>query len=234
MFCPNCQTQNHDTYRFCTHCGTDLHPEYSEVNIPRPAVKKGSHWVPVLILVVLSAMGIALFFATAGKNDTVVRSETPWFSISEGELYFYENLYTGDSEVTVPSQINGETVLALGDGCFAGCTEITTVHLPDSLETIGHSAFADCTALRGIYITEAVTVIGEEAFSSCTALEAVSIPRSVTTVGPRAFQNCDKLFYIFYDGSIDDWDTLYSEFITPYTGVFCDEGSFYHGASPAE
>lgn len=232
MFCPYCQTQNQDTYRFCTHCGTDLHPDCGDVVIPRSSVKKGSHWVPVLILVVLSAFGIALFFATANHSSPAVRSDTSWFSIHEGVLSFHKNLYFGASEVTVPETVNGETVRALSDGCFAGCTEITTVHLPDTLETIGNSAFTGCTAMRGIFIPEAVTAIGENAFSGCTELEAISIPGSVIAIGSGAFEDCNSLFYIFYDGSIETWDALCSEFITPYTGVFCDEGSFYHGVVP--
>lgn len=234
MDCPNCHTLNRDEYRFCTHCGTDLHPENGEVIIPRPPVKKGSHRVPVLILVILSAIGIALFFATADHSAPAVQSDTPWFSIHNGELYFDERKYSGGSEVTVPAQVNGESVLALGNGCFAGCTEITTVHLPDSLEAIGPYAFADCTGLRGIFIPESVTDIGDAAFWGCTELEAISVPGSVITIGSGAFENCDSLFYIFYAGSIDDWDALYAEFITPYTGVYCDEGSFYHGVIPEE
>lgn len=234
MDCPNCHTLNQDEYRFCTHCGTDLHPECGDVIIEHPPVKKGSHWVPIVILVLLSAIGIALFFATSGEAAPAVRSDTPWFSVYEGTLFFDAGLYNGGSELTVPEQVGGETVRALGEGCFAGCTEITTVHLPDSLEIIGHGAFADCTSLRGMFIPESVTQIGGAAFYGCTALEAVSLPGSITAVGAGAFENCDRLFYIFYDGSIDDWDTLYTEFITPYTGVYCDEGSFYHGVIPKE
>lgn len=232
MYCPNCNALYGENQRFCTHCGTDLHPEAGEIIIEQPPVKKGSHWVPILILVILSAIGFGVFFATSEPGASAAQSDMPWFSIHEGELYFFESLYTGSSDVTVPEQINGEPVLALGDGCFAYCTEITTVYLPDSLEAIGHYAFQDCTALRGLYVPDSVTFIGESAFLGCTALEAISIPESMFFIGSDAFDDCDRLFYIFYPGSIDEWDAIYAEFITPYTSVYCEGGSYYQGGDP--
>lgn len=233
MYCPNCNHSNAEQYRFCTRCGTDLHPEAGEVVFDHTPPKKGSHWVPILILVILSAIGIGLFFATGGRQETSLQnSKNPWFTISDGELYFIESLYTGGSEITVPDTINGEPVLAISDGCFASCTGITTIHLPDTLQSIGHYAFMDCTSLRGIYLPNSVTDIGEMAFANCTALEAVVIPEEMEQIDSGAFDECNKLHYIFYFGSHDEWTQIYDEFINPYTGVYCKDGSFYQGGDP--
>lgn len=231
MFCPNCNYSCGENHRFCIRCGTDLHPEAGDIVIPAP--KKGSHWVPVLILMLLSALGMLLFFTTR-RPAPAVQSDTPWFSVHDGELYFDESLYTGGSELTVPGEISGEPVLYLSDGCFASCDEVTTVHLPDTLEYIGPYAFADCVSLRGLYIPDSVWYIGGYAFAGCTALEAISIPGGTEYIEAGAFEDCNKLFYIFYPGSIDDWTLLYSDFINPYTAVYCEDGSFYQGGSPFE
>ena len=233
MYCPNCASPCPEEQRFCTRCGTDLHPEAGEVVIPRfQKEKKGSRWVPVLALLLMAALGIGVFFITADRSVTVQNPKSLWFTLRNNTLYFDEEMYIGGSELTVPSEINGEPVLYLGEGCFSGCDTITTVILPDSLEIIDSGAFEDCTALRGIYIPESVTYIGEDAFYGCTGLEAIYLPAGLEYVGSGAFRNCDQLYYIFYPGSIDTWDMLYSEFINPYTGVYCDEGSFYHGGNP--
>ena len=235
MFCPNCGASCAEDQRFCMYCGTDLHPEAGEVTVASPApVKKGSHWPPILILIVLSAIGICIFFATAGLTSPTVQSDTPWFSLRDGALSFDPDLYTGGSEINVPSEINGEPILYLADGCFAYCDEITTVYLPDSLESIGHYAFEGCMSMRGIYIPDSVTYIGEAAFYDCTALEAISIPYSMTYIDWDAFDNCDHLYYIFYPGTIEEWTFVYREFINPYTGVYCQGGSFYQGGDPYE
>lgn len=226
MTCPNCQTACGENDRFCYRCGAPLQAA--------PPVKKGSHWVPALILLILSALGIGIFFATAkspaaSKSAPRVSSDTPWFTTKNGMLYFDESLYTGGGKLTVPSQVNGETVLGLADGCFENCESLTTVILPATLRTIGREAFSGCTSMRGIFIPESVTEIGQEAFSGCVKLEAICIPESVTQIGRGTFESCDKLFYIFYPGTYAAWCELFDEFITPYTGVYCADGSFRQG-----
>ena len=225
MYCPNCQTQCGDSDHFCYLCGTPL----QETSKP----KMGSRWIPALLLVLMSLVGLVLFFATAGNTAPVrAESSTPWFYVRNGLLYFEESRYTGGGELTVPSEIAGQTVLALGEDCFAGCTELTTVYLPETLATIGDGAFYGCTSLRGIFIPASVNVIGEEAFYGCTALEAICIHNRIKIIREDAFDQCNRLNFIFFLGTNAEWTKLYSEFINPYTGVFCEDGSFYQGGVP--
>ncbi len=58
MYCPNCHALCDDTDRFCYDCGQMLQPMAAKP-------KKGSLWVPLLILIALSAAGLVCFFATA-------------------------------------------------------------------------------------------------------------------------------------------------------------------------
>lgn len=225
MICPNCQAHCEDTDHFCYLCGTSLH---------RPAPKKGSRWFPLLLLVLMSVTGIISFFATGSKTPIRAQSSTPWFYVQNGVLYFEAHRYTGGGELTVPSEIAGQTVYALGENCFAGCTELTTVNLPDSLSSIGDGAFSGCTSLRGIAVPESVNVIGEKAFYGCTALEAVSISGHVKHIREDAFDECSFLGFIFFDGLHAEWTALYDEFINPYVGVICTDGSFYQGGEVYE
>lgn len=221
MYCPNCRTLCGDSDCFCYLCGTQL---------KKPQPRKGSRWVPALVLILISLSGLALFFATAGKNAPVrAEGSTDYFYVRNGILYFEQHRYDGDGELTVPGEIAGEPVLALAESCFAGCTELTTVILPDTLATIGDDAFSGCTSLRGILIPESVNVIGARAFYGCTSLEAVSISGRMKIIREDAFDDCSYLSYIFFDGLHDEWTALYSEFINPCVGVFCSDGSFYQG-----
>ena len=223
MFCPNCQTLCGDSDRFCYSCGSALQQE-----MPKP--KKGSRWIPALLLLFMSVAGLALFFATTGKNAPIrAEGSTPWFYVKNGVLYFEEHRYTGGSELTVPSEIAGQTVSALGENCFSGCTNLTTVYLPDTLASIGDGAFSGCTSLRGITIPESVNVIGEKAFYGCTDLEAISISGRTGHIREDAFDDCSYLHFIFFDGLHSEWISLYDEFINPYACVFCADGSFYQG-----
>lgn len=233
MNCPNCNSLCEEHYNYCTHCGTRLVEEAAV-----PTVKKGSHLVPVLIMLVLSLVGLGIYFATAqtptasGKPDLPALSDTPWFSIRDGSVSFDPALYEGSSELEIPRQVNGQTVTSLADGCFENCTELTTVILPDTVETIGSYAFYGCTSIRGIALPSSVTSIEEGAFYGCTELEAICIPATVTQIGADAFDLCDNLWYIFYLGNYEQWTGLYGEFINVYTGVYCEDGSFYQGGDP--
>lgn len=225
MICPNCQTLCGDTDRYCYLCGTPL-------QAPPNKPKKGSRWVPVLILLIMSAAGLAAFFTSSAHTSR--SAAEPWFRVSNGVLYFDKALYTGGSELTVPGEINGETVYDLAPGCFRDCTELTSITLPDSLSGIGNMAFDGCTGLRGISIPESVVQIGSSAFLDCTSLEAISIPRSVSGIGERAFTGCSNLHFIFFGGSYAQWTALYDGFINPYTSAICSDGSFFQGGNPYE
>lgn len=229
MLCPYCNSACEEQDRFCSHCGAPLVPPAQE--------KKGRHWVPVLIMALLITFGTGLFFALPyGSNapgaNGFSTGDMPWFMLDDGVLYFSEAYYDGGSELTVPESIGGVTVTALAEGCFENCTGLTGIFLPESLNSIGKDAFRGCTALRGIYIPESVTVIGEGAFYGCSALEAVGCYDGILSIGSEAFAGCNKLFYIYFVGNYEVWTGLYSEFISPYTTVFCEDGSFYQGGDP--
>lgn len=64
-----------------------------------------------------------------------------------------------------------EGILGIGNGAFAGYTEIEDIELPNSVMSIGSSAFADCTELKRISIPDMVTFIGSNAFKNCGNLK---------------------------------------------------------------
>lgn len=229
MICPHCHGACEEQDRFCSHCGTPL-------NVPTPE-KKGHHWVPILIMVLLVCFSTGLFFAFPGENSaspagSISSASEPWFYLKGEILFFDESKYTGGSELTVPETIGGTAVVSIGEGCFENCTGLTTVYLPETLEAIGEDAFRGCTSLRGIYIPESVAIIGKNAFSGCSALEAVCLSDRIMSIGTGAFSNCNKLHYIYFLGYFEVWSELYGEFITPYTVIFCNDGSFYQGGNP--
>lgn len=220
MNCPICGTvcDNRDIY--CFRCGAGLPPMRQS--------KKGSHLLPILILLLLAVLGTTVFFATRSEDAGISSSETPWFEVYDGYLYFNERLYTGGSEITVPAEINGETIRGLGDGCFSYCPLIITVILPDTVEEIGDHAFYECDSLRGIYLPGDVAAIGAGAFYGCDALEALTIPSGTQSIGPDAFGSCPKLHHVFFDGFYADWAALYNAELGPAAQIHCKDGSFYH------
>ncbi len=195
----------------------------------------GSLKVPAVILIVLSIIGLLLFaLIPLGENNTVeavsgpgLRDSDPdlYFYLLDGSLYFMETLYAGGPELTVPESISGGTVTEIGEGCFSGCKELTTVYLPDSLQMISANGFSDCTALRGLHIPEGVIRIESNAFSGCTALEAITLPSSLRTMEADAFGQCASLKFVFYGGTVAQWEARFSGYFPNEVTVRCSDGS---------
>ena len=56
---------------------------------------------------------------------------------------------------------------------YEDCSALTTVAIPNSVESIGYGAFDGCSGLTSVTIGNSVKSIGDEAFSFCTSLEDV-------------------------------------------------------------
>lgn len=197
-----------------------------------PTPRKGRHWVPVLVMVFMLTAGLIGYWLipftgnSSGTSGTNGASETPWFYIEDNILYFYPEDYTGSSELVIPEEVDGQEVLYLGEYSFFDCDVLTTVVLPQSLLEIGDYSFSDCDGLRCIFVPNAVTKIGKSAFMSCTSLEAICISENVEQIGAKAFNGCDSIRYVFYDGGVIEWESLYSESFPSGTTLICDDGTF--------
>ena len=108
---------------------------------------------------------------------------------------------------TITAAHIGQGVTTLGAGAFAGCSNLASVTLPDSLTIINdgnydNGAFAFCSGLTSITIPNSVTSIGSYAFYSCTSLTSVTIGNSVTTIGSYAFDGCSALTSVTIGNSV--------------------------------
>ena len=224
MTCPNCGAIFDDNCRFCGACGAPLTIE-----------KKGSHRVPLLIMLAMSIIGIVIFFATGGKlaadpqafpqMDFSVGED---FSVDiEGKLYSNRSTLMNRTEITVPDTVDGRTVTASDVYGLGGLSDVTVFYLPGTLEEIRDEAFSGCISLRGLDLPGSLRHIGGEAFSDCASLEAIHIPASVQHIGQNAFQGCESLTFIFYDGTIEQWKDLFNQKLPADTAVCCTDGTFF-------
>ncbi len=99
--------------------------------------------------------------------------------------------------------ITDENIL---DYAFYGCTELTSITIPNNVTSIGERAFYGCTGLTNITIPNNVTSIGVRAFDGCTGLTNITIPNSVTSIGGGAFSDCSGLTNITIPNSVTSID----------------------------
>ena len=135
--------------------------------------------------------------------------------------------FTGE-DADVPSSVekNGTTytVTAIGENAFALTddsnrpifnTNLESVFLPSSIQTIGHGAFSFCSKLSKIILREGLTTVEHGAFAG-TGLTDVTLPKSLKKVGDSAFVSISYvgthygIQTVTYNGTEDEWNELAS------------------------
>lgn len=79
---------------------------------------------------------------------------------------------------TMKSIILPETIKKIGECAFL-LTDIESITIPNSVDTIMQMAFQDCNKLKTIKLSESITVIPGGLFKGCSSLEEIEIPNSV-------------------------------------------------------
>ena len=101
-------------------------------------------------------------------------------------------LNTTSESVVIPGQINGLNVTAIGDGAFMNCSTLTSLTLPEGLESIGSYAFAG-TGLESLEIPDSVCVIGEGAMHHCESLSQVTLSAGLESLPLDVLYGCKSL-----------------------------------------
>ena len=96
--------------------------------------------------------------------------------------------YSGD--VIIPESVTymgvEYCVTVIGSGAFDGCSELTTVTIPNSVTTIGYGAFKDCSCLSAINLAPSVVRIYHNAFSGTPWYD--NLPDGMVYVGKVAYK----------------------------------------------
>ena len=94
-------------------------------------------------------------------------------------------------------------------GAFLGCSSLTSIEIPASVETIEATAFKRCSKLTTVTFekgSQLKTIGGgysssyyHGAFSDCSSLTSIEIPASVETVEAAAFSDCSQLATVTFE-----------------------------------
>ena len=104
------------------------------------------------------------------KDENTLTTKDGFKYILEEDEVTIKGYEGKESDLEIPSEIDGHKVTKIGENAFDGNEEIINVTIPDSVKTIDLYAFYNCTSLETVSIPESVTSIGEGAFANCTNL----------------------------------------------------------------
>lgn len=103
---------------------------------------------------------------------------------------------TGTLLAGCPATVIPDGVTALGDGAFAECIGLNTIHIPEGVTAIGARTFDTCYDLDTIVLPQSLVTIGDYAFASCETLVYMTIPDAVESIGKSAFYDCPWMTYL--------------------------------------
>lgn len=97
----------------------------------------------------------------------------------------------------------------IGKHFFLGNQQLQSLLLPDSITEIADSAFAGCYNLTHIHLPQKLILIGSQAFTQ-TGITEISIPNTVTHIGENAFLQCRQLQTLRFEdgGQSMEWTGL--------------------------
>ena len=133
--------------------------------------------------------------AAVTSLGTVFKDNTDITSFNE--LVYFTELsdiasHAFDGCTNLSSVMLPNNIIIIGNYAFRGCSSLVSVTLSDQLVRIMNNAFVNCSALSHIDIPSTVTYIGSS-FGGCSSLSSIVIPASVNTIVVGAFNNCYSL-----------------------------------------
>lgn len=149
-------------------------------------------------------------------ENIIVSSENTEYSTVDGVLYnkdktkiiFYP-VSKNDESFIMP-----DSVVEIGEKCFADNKYLKNVTLSANLQNIGDNAFKGALSLSEIVIPSSVRSIAPSAFESCRSLEYVKFEDGVSIpLLDRTFFNCTSLKQIDFDENVSI-DTIRNYFIS--------------------
>ena len=137
--------------------------------------------------------------ARSGKLSVLDLSKA---KIIEGGDCYYNDYYTsndvigssaflGCSELTSLTLPDGIT--SIGSSAFLGCSGLTSLTLPAGIKWIGSSAFNGCSGLTSLTLPDGIVFIDSRAFCGCSGLTSLNLPAGITSIGDDTFQGCSGL-----------------------------------------
>ena len=157
-----------------------------------------------------------------------------WDTNGDGELDMNEaaavtNLgvvFSGNTEITSFDELRYFTGLKeIGSRSFYWCRNLSSIVIPENVETIGTDAFNWCSSLADVEIPESVTTISRQAFRACWSFNIINIPNSVTSIGDGAFYECKNVSVVSISANVKSIGESVFSYCPNIESIFIDENN---------
>ncbi len=106
---------------------------------------------------------------------------------------------------------------------FEDCDSLTSVTIPDTVESLGASAFQSCDNLTIAKIGRGVNTLKGRLFAKCRNLQSVCLPDTIEKIESYAFAACSSLDDVYYAGTEEQWKEVSISFYNRIVTEFGDD-----------
>ncbi len=126
---------------------------------------------------------------------------------SKGILYIGNYLLCADKNISGDVNIDAGTKM-ICEYAFYGCSKITTINMPQSVERIMSGVFSNCTKLKNIVFPDGITELYSELFYNCTSLESITLPKNIIEFSPYVFYGCSAIKNVYIADGNDNYCSI--------------------------
>lgn len=129
------------------------------------------------------------------RAETTIIGAVEWnFQIGQKEATIIGCSILDDTvtSISMPAQLGGATVTRIGFGAFSHNTALTSIRIPDTVQTIESQAFYYCSGLKFLKVPSSVKSFGMWAFEGCSGLTNVVV-EALVDGWSDSFGNCENV-----------------------------------------
>ncbi|MBN2651847.1 MAG: leucine-rich repeat domain-containing protein [Spirochaetales bacterium] len=131
----------------------------------------------------LIIVSICIMFVDCGKFEGGL------YASKSDSGYVISSYLGSETNIVIPSEIDGIPVIAIGDKAFIN-KSIQSIEMPNSVKAIGERAFFGCSSLEEVVLSDNIEEIGDEAFLACGSLKTIKLPDKLKKIPNDMFTNC--------------------------------------------
>lgn len=130
------------------------------------------------------------------------------YDVQEDGTLSLKRLYSNDaySKISVPSEIDGNTVSKVNGSLFKNDKEVKKVVLPQTVTEIGKETFYFTSNMEELVINGAIETIGEDAIYGCSSLKTLTFKDGLKTIEKNGIGQCEKLTDVYLPSTVESVD----------------------------
>ena len=130
-----------------------------------------------------------LAMAAAAQATAITYTYQSWSS-TEIVLTGYSGVVPAN--LTIPSKIDGKTVVGIGESFMEECEDLVSLTFPSTIRFVGEWAFDSCVNLNALHLNEGLETVGAKAFRKLRSLMSLSLPSTLREIGEGAFTRSNE------------------------------------------